>query len=92
MVNDSIANDTSLEKRSSKTNAPVAWRAGIAVLAGAAFVAPVMADQAPAGNELDEIVVTARKVEERLIDVPPISSSSTIPSGMPRATWGCTRV
>jgi outer membrane receptor protein involved in Fe transport len=47
-----------------------AWQAGVAALASAALIAPIAADQAPGANDLDEIVVTARKVEERLIDVP----------------------
>jgi len=47
-----------------------AWQAGVAALASTALVAPIAADQAPGANDLDEIVVTARKVEERLIDVP----------------------
>jgi iron complex outermembrane receptor protein len=70
MVNDSISTEHSSNVRSSGAIARTAWSAVIAALAGSAICAPLMADQAPGAGELDEIVVTARKVEERLIDVP----------------------
>ena len=52
--------------------------AGFGILGLAAATLPVAGQaQTPAANEIEEVVVTARKVEERLIDVPLTISAYT---------------